>query len=113
MANYFYDATVVSQFSGQKMSKVNLYESPRLFCDVYCLEPGQAQKEHSHVENDKIYHVLTGTCLVRVGDQTQCLSTGEIAVAPAGIVHGVRNDSDQRATLLVVMAPHPDCKVPT
>ena len=30
-------------FRPEKMSKVNLFETPRMFCDVYGLEPGQSQ----------------------------------------------------------------------
>ena len=78
-----------------------------MFCDVYCLEPGQTQKDHHHDDNDKFYHVLSGSCRVRMGDETRTLSPGQIAIAPAGVTHGVHNASDQRATLLVVMAPHP------
>ena len=108
MSDHFHDTAAVTAFSSDQMKKVNLYESPRLFCDVYCLEPGQFQKEHDHADNDKIYHVLTGRSLVRIGDETRELVAGETAIAPAGVVHGVRNESDERSTLLVVMAPHPD-----
>lgn len=107
MASHFHDTAAVAAFSPQKMSKVNLYESPLLFCDVYCLEPGQSQSEHAHDGSDKIYHGLTGTCQVRIGDEVRPLSAGQVAIAPAGVVHGVHNESDGRATLLVVMAPHP------
>ena len=29
-----------SDFAAAKMAKNNLFESERMFCDVYCLEPG-------------------------------------------------------------------------
>jgi len=35
-------------FSSEKMQKVNLFETDNLFCDLYCLRPGQAQKPHTH-----------------------------------------------------------------
>ena len=50
----------LTRFRPEKMQKVNLFETPRMFCDIYCLEPGQEQKVHSHRGNDKIYHVLKG-----------------------------------------------------
>jgi len=52
--------TEAVQFSSEKMQKVNLFESPRMFCDIYGLEPGQKQKIHSHEGNDKIYYVVEG-----------------------------------------------------
>ena len=103
----FYDPAVLARFDSQKMQKVNLYESPRMFCDVYCLLPGQAQKDHDHAENDKVYHALTGRATVRIGEDVRPLEPGQTAVAPAGVVHGVRNETDEPVTLLVMMAPHP------
>ncbi len=95
------------RFSDEKMVKVNLYESHRLFADLYCLEPGQAQRVHSHADNDKIYFVLEGSCTGIIGDEWHRLKTGETAVAAAGVPHGLMNESGERAVLLVVMAPHP------
>ncbi|MEX2671767.1 MAG: cupin domain-containing protein [Phycisphaeraceae bacterium] len=103
----FFDAAAVADFGDEKMRKVNLFESPRMFCDVYCLKPGQAQKDHDHAANDKVYHTLTGKPTVRIGEETRELPAGQTAVAPAGVIHGVRNDSDENVTLLVMMAPHP------
>lgn len=107
MPSFIFDPAHVAAFSPDKMNKVNLYESPKLFCDVYCLEPGQSQKPHTHTDNDKIYLALTGTCEVQVGEQTSPLEPGQVAVAPAGAIHGIVNRSTEPATLLVVMAPHP------
>jgi quercetin dioxygenase-like cupin family protein len=105
--SYFYDTTAAAAFSDEKMRKVNLYESPRMFCDVYCLKPGQSQKEHDHAANDKVYHVLSGCPTIRIGQESRALSPGQTAVAPAGVIHGVKNDSTSNCTLLVFMAPHP------
>jgi len=107
MSEWVFDPAVVASFSDEKMSKVNLYESEKMFCDVYCLEPGQSQKPHAHAENDKIYYALTGSSHVLIGEDEILLEPGKLAVAPAGEPHGVENRSDERVTLLVVMAPHP------
>jgi quercetin dioxygenase-like cupin family protein len=107
MSKHFHDTTSAAAFTDAKMNKVNLFESPRMFCDVYCLKPGQLQKEHDHAGNDKVYHVLTGTPTVRVGDEKRVMHPGETTIAPAGVMHGVINESNANATLLVFMAPHP------
>ena len=31
-------------FAEEKMKKLNVFETSRFFCDVYCFEPGQTQK---------------------------------------------------------------------
>jgi len=112
MPEHFYDTATSAHFSHEKMQKVNLFESPRMFCDVYCLKAGQAQHDHTHDGNDKVYHVLSGTPTVRIGEQTRVMCAGQTAIAPAGVIHGVRNDSTDNATLLVFMAPHPRLAVP-
>lgn len=108
MSDWIFDPAAASSFSGQKMNKVKLYESAKMFCDVYCLEPGQSQRPHTHGDSDKIYFALTGTCHVLIGEEAMPLEPGNLAVVPAGELHGVENRTEERATLLVVMAPHPN-----
>ena len=52
------------RFDASKMQKLNLFETPRFFCDVYCLEPGQAQKPHRHDAADKVYAPPSGNLLL-------------------------------------------------
>ncbi len=95
------------RFAAEKMQKLNLFESERFFCDVYCLEPGQEQKAHAHAGSDKVYAVLEGEVEARVGAETARLAAGDAICAPAGSEHGVRNPGPRRAALLVFMAPRP------
>lgn len=94
-------------FSEEKMKKNALFESGRLFYDLYCLLPGQSQKVHAHEGSDKVYYVLTGTGRFTVGDEEQDLGEGHAVIARAGDPHGVRNASDGDLVLLVMMAPRP------
>ena len=94
-------------FRDDKMSKVNLYETRRFFCDLYCLKPGQSQKVHTHADNDKVYYILTGQAKVTVGEEVQTLREGETVLAAAGEPHGISNDSAGDIVALVFMAPHP------
>jgi quercetin dioxygenase-like cupin family protein len=95
------------QFSPEKMKKNNLFQTPRLFCDVYGFEPGQAQKGHVHDDQDKVYIVLDGHGTFQVGKEEQVLSPGQGVMAPAGEEHGVRNHTQQRLSILVFVAPNP------
>lgn len=95
------------RFDGQKMQKINLFESKRMFCDLYCLQPGQKQKLHSHPDNDKLYYVIEGQGSFTVGEVTRVLQRGEITLAGAGEPHAVENTSTGLLTCLVFMAPHP------
>jgi mannose-6-phosphate isomerase-like protein (cupin superfamily) len=98
------------RFQAEKMAKVSLFETPRMFCDVYCLEPGQSQSPHTHTGADKVYYVLDGTGEFVLGDERHALGPGHAVMAPSGVVHGVSNPGEERLTLLVWMAPNPNVR---
>jgi mannose-6-phosphate isomerase-like protein (cupin superfamily) len=93
------------RFAPEKMTKSSLYETARLWLDVYGLEPGQAQKVHAHDASDKVYVVLEGRVIASVGGEERELGPEQSVLAPAGVPHGVRNAGDGRAAVLVVTAP--------
>ena len=94
-------------FAGDKMKKTNLVDTANLFCDVYGLEPGQAQAGHRHAVGDKLYYVLSGTGRIRVDGEERAVAPGDLVCAPAGSDHAVENPGPERLALLVVMAPKP------
>jgi mannose-6-phosphate isomerase-like protein (cupin superfamily) len=104
----FKDVLAGAEFSPDKMRKINLFETANFFCDLYCLEPGQEQKVHTHQREDKIYLVLEGRGSFIVGEESQELGADQIVMAPAGQPHGVKNTSHGRLTLLVFMSPNPN-----
>lgn len=97
----------VQRFSPDKMVKAGLFATANLYVDVYCLEPGQAQKVHAHAGSDKVYLVLSGRAVVTVGAEERALGPDEAALAPRGEPHGVRNDGAERLAVLVVTSPPP------
>ena len=94
-------------FSAEKMKKTNLFDTERMYCDLYCFEPGQAQKPHAHEGEDKVYCVLEGEGMFRVGSEEQAIKAQSVVLAPSGVEHGVVNKSSQRLVVLVFMAPKP------
>ena len=97
------------RFSAEKMQKVSVFQTERMFYDLYCLEPGQAQKVHSHASSDKVYLVLEGRAAITLGGEEDELDVGpnQAVLCPAGVPHGARNPGDARAILLVVTTPPP------
>jgi mannose-6-phosphate isomerase-like protein (cupin superfamily) len=95
------------RFATAKMQKVNLFETARMFCDVYCLEPGQEQAAHAHAGSDKVYYVIEGTGSFRVDTEQRDVGAGGAVFAPAGSSHAVSNPGPQPLALLVFMAPKP------
>lgn len=90
-----------------KFFKATLFRSQSLLLGVNCLEPGQEQTPHDHAGQDKFYYVVEGEGLFQLGDGQQTAGTGDVVWAPAGMVHGVRNEREERLTLLVGIAPAP------
>ena len=104
----FLNTSGFRRFAAEKMQKVNLFETAQMFCDVYCLEPGQAQKVHAHRGATKFYYVIEGEGAFTVGDATRTLGPGGVAWSEPGEVHGVENRGDVQLVLLVSMAPNPN-----
>jgi hypothetical protein len=50
----FKDVLSQISFATDKMKKVNLFDTERMFCDVYCFEPGQEQTAHAHKGSDMV-----------------------------------------------------------
>ncbi len=95
------------RFAPEKMQKVNLFDSPRMFCDVYGFEPGQEQTAHAHAGSDKVYYVIEGSGRFRIDGEEREVGAGHAVFAPAGSQHAVRNPGPGRLALLVFMAPKP------
>jgi oxalate decarboxylase/phosphoglucose isomerase-like protein (cupin superfamily) len=98
------DLNGLRRFAADKMQKVGLFETPRLFCDLYCLEPGQAQKAHSHGAADKVYLVIEGHAQIQVGAERFEVGPRQAVLAPAGLDHGVANAGSERLVLYVFVA---------
>ena len=48
-----------------------------------------------------------GRARVQIGDETRTLVAGEGVLAASGEVHGLSNDSGERAVVLTFMSPPP------
>ncbi|HKO62807.1 MAG TPA: cupin domain-containing protein [Pyrinomonadaceae bacterium] len=89
----------------EKFFKTTLWQSEHLTLGLNCLDPGQIQKVHAHDGADKTYYVLEGEGHFTIGDEQRIAGMGMLIVAPAGVPHGVTNNSGQRLSLLVTISP--------
>ena len=102
------DASGQRRFSDEKMQKVNLFETGEMFCDIYCLRPGQAQHVHTHAGATKFYYVIEGEGRFTVGERCVTLGPGGVAWSEPDEPHGVANEGEGDLVLLVAMAPNPN-----
>ncbi|HZD09950.1 MAG TPA: cupin domain-containing protein [Candidatus Binatia bacterium] len=91
----------------EKFYKTTLFQSDALLLGLNCLEPGQVQAPHEHSGQDKFYYVVEGEGRFQLGEEQLMARAGDVVWAPAGVLHGVRNEGDERLTLLVAIAPSP------
>ncbi|MEO8099932.1 MAG: cupin domain-containing protein [Acidobacteriota bacterium] len=101
------NAAGTAEFSPVKMSKSTLAKGQYLFAGLNCFEPGQEHALHAHAGQDKLYAVLEGTARVRIGEQEETLSVGDLAFAADGVPHSVRNPGPGRLVLMAVLGPPP------
>ena len=96
-----------AQMREDKPFKTTFHLSERLLVGLNTLRPGQAQPLHNHVHEDKFYHVLEGEGVFTVGEESKTCGPSELILAPAGVMHGVENQSDDLLSFLTVIAPAP------
>ena len=94
-------------FNSEKMGKSTLFRSERVMVGLNAFEPGQEHRLHAHADMDKVYHVLEGEGLFLLEDREVPMEAGLLLVAPEGVPHGIRNTSEARLIVLVVLAPAP------
>jgi quercetin dioxygenase-like cupin family protein len=94
-------------YSNEKMGKSTIFRSDRIMVGLNAFEKGQEHALHAHEGMDKIYHVLEGSGTFLLEDREESMSPGIMLVAPEGIPHGIRNDSDGRLLVLAILSPAP------
>jgi mannose-6-phosphate isomerase-like protein (cupin superfamily) len=97
----------LAKFSPDRMGKSTLFQGDFLFAGLNAFEPGQEHAPHAHDGQDKLYVVLEGSGVVRIGEQAESLTAGDAAFAPAGVLHSIRNSGTERLVVLTVLGPPP------
>ncbi|MEV7693428.1 cupin domain-containing protein [Microbacterium sp. NPDC089189] len=82
---------------------------------LYHLEPGAEEGMHHHLADDptscsvdsadEMYVVTRGEVVVIGPDERIVLRAGDAAYAPHGVPHGVANESDEAAELVLIFGP--------
>jgi quercetin dioxygenase-like cupin family protein len=94
-------------YSSEKMGKSTIFRSDHIMVGLNAFEKGQEHALHAHKGMDKIYHVLEGSGSFLLENREEAMSPGIMLVAPDGVPHGIRNDSDARLLVLAILSPAP------
>lgn len=100
----------LAEFRADGMGKSSVARGDFVYAGLNAFEPGQEHKAHAHEGQDKLYFVLDGSGEVTVGDETELLTAGDLALAPAGVMHSVKNPGPNRLVVLTILAPPPRAK---
>ncbi len=80
--------------------------------DLVCLEPQQVVGARRFADADVVYIVLGGLAWVVADDREVTLEPLQAVLVPAGVAHGLRNDSPDPLILQVVVSPPDEVTAP-
>jgi len=96
-----------AEWRADRMGKSTLFESSNLLVGLNAFEAGQSHALHAHAGMDKVYLVIEGRGQFLLEGRELPMTAGDVLVAPDGVPHGVRNDSDARLLVMAILAPGP------
>lgn len=99
------DVRTLERFAKDRMHISSVFATEHLRVELFCFDPGTAQRPQEYEDSDMIYFILEGTGRFNIGHTTRELKAGTAVLAPAAVEHCVVNLSDSRLVLLVFMAP--------
>lgn len=91
---------------GQPIRSI-VVETPHASIVAWHVAPGQCIASHVHPDGQDTWTIIAGTGSYRV-DQAgteRTIAAGDIVVAPAGAVHGVRNHGELPLIFVSVVSP--------
>jgi mannose-6-phosphate isomerase-like protein (cupin superfamily) len=91
-------------FDPDRAVRSRIFVTDLMAVDLLCLEPGQELGARTHEESDVVYAVIGGRAYVVTDDSEVALEPLQAVMIPAGVPHGVRNDSADPLLLQAISA---------
>jgi quercetin dioxygenase-like cupin family protein len=96
-----------ARFKADNFSYQTLIAGDALTVELYCFGPGGALPAHRHAATEHVLTVVAGAALVRIGAGEIALRAGESVLAPAGLYHGIVNETREPLIVQQVSSPKP------
>lgn len=74
---------------------------------AFALGPDAELDPHEHADSTNVFHVLEGTVTVLQGDASERVDAPGVVTHDRGVVHGARNETDERAVFTASLCPLP------
>ena len=101
------DLRDIVAFSEEGPTHHELFETPRLWSELLCLERAQRHGPVSDPSSDAVFAVVAGEVVIQVDRSRKRIGQWSSALAPAGTLVTVTNSSVDPAVVLIVAAPPP------
>jgi len=69
------------------------------------IEVGGEILPHPHTDRTETFYILSGEALCTLGNAQYQVRAGSCCVAPAGMIHGLRNTGEEPVELLALFTP--------
>lgn len=66
------------------------------------LDAGKSSNEHAHEDCDELYYIIDGSGILKVGEESKKITTGDLIVIPKGSFHFLTNESDTPVEFLTI-----------
>lgn len=93
-------------FSAEKFIPNKLIEKREVQVVLLALEPGQEVPLHK-TPVEVFFLVVKGKAEIIIGEEIKTVAAGNIVLSPANIPHAIKNNSPEKASVLVVKTPNP------
>ena len=74
---------------------------------AFALGPDAELEPHEHGDSENVFHVLEGTVTVIQDDSSEEIPAPGVVHHGRGVVHGARNETDDRVVLTASLCPLP------
>lgn len=70
-----------------------------------CYAPGHHMEPHVHKEREQVYHILEGDGVLVIDGVRHRVGPGDVAYFPAGVWHGLYNESTANLVFVIASGP--------
>ena len=102
-------AIVVPPGRGHRVGNVEFLartvDTQRFTFGIIEIAPGRVLEAHVHADEDDAFYITEGEMTFVFGDEEVQAPPGTFVLAPPGVEHGFRNDTDLPVRMLNIHAP--------
>jgi len=69
------------------------------------IEPGGEIFPHTHDGQTETFYILSGSAVCTMGSKKSSVNGGQCCIAPAGVVHGLKNEGNEPVELMALFTP--------